>query len=410
MIRMRSRGRTSRCWRRSRPGTPNASPRMSTTISATPGAKSANWYGSSRRRRAMSTHPRAGFVSNQRSNRVKAVHTELHRSHDPQFFLVRGVVKRTTEQPERADRLLKGLKDGKHQLVEPKTFGQGPRARIHSPEYLSFLSEAWEAWTALGDSGPEMIGNIHPVRHAATYPTHITGKLGWHTADTAAPIGPGTWAAACAATDVAVTAAQMVMDGEDATYALCRPPGHHAYRDMAGGFCFLNNSAIAAAHLRQKHERAVILDVDVHHGNGTQGIFYARPDVYTVSIHADPVAYYPYVWGYAHERGEGPGLGTNLNIPLAIGTGDDGYIQAMDVARKAVKSFAPGALVIALGLDASEHDPLKGLAVTTPGFRRIGQAIAKMGLPTVFVQEGGYLSDILGANLISVLAGFEEAR
>lgn len=341
---------------------------------------------------------------------MKAVHTELHRSHDPQFFLVRGVVKRTTEQPERADRLLKGLRDGKHQLVEPTKFGQGPRARIHSPEFLSFLSEAWEAWTALGDSGPEMIGNIHPVRHAATYPTHIVGKLGWHTADTAAPIGPGTWAAACAATDVAVTAAQMVMDGEDATYALCRPPGHHAYRDMAGGFCFLNNSAIAAAHLRQKHERVVILDVDVHHGNGTQGIFYARPDVYTISIHADPVAYYPFVWGYAHEHGEGPGLGTNLNIPLAIGTGDDGYMQALDVARKAIESFAPGALVVALGLDASEHDPLKGLAVTTSGFRRIGQAIAKMGLPTVFVQEGGYLSDILGANLTSVLAGFEEAR
>lgn len=341
---------------------------------------------------------------------MKAVHTELHRSHDPQFFLVRGVVKRTTEQPERADRLLKGLKDGKHQLVEPTKFGQGPRARIHSPEYLSFLSEAWDAWTALGDSGPEMIGNIHPVRHAATYPTHIVGKLGWHTADTAAPIGPGTWAAVCAATDVAVTAAQMVMDGEDATYALCRPPGHHAYRDMAGGFCFLNNSAIAAAHLRQKHERVVILDVDVHHGNGTQGIFYARPDVYTISIHANPVAYYPYVWGYSHERGEGPGLGTNLNIPLAIGTGDDGYMQALDLARRAIESFAPGALVIALGLDASEHDPLKGLSVTTPGFRRIGQAIARMGLPTVFVQEGGYLSDILGANLTSVLAGFEEAR
>ncbi|WP_298872240.1 histone deacetylase family protein [uncultured Bradyrhizobium sp.] len=341
---------------------------------------------------------------------MKAVHTELHRSHDPQFFLVRGVVKRTTEHPERADRLLRGLKDGKHQLVEPTKFGQGPRARIHSPEYLSFLSEAWDAWTALGDSGPEMIGNVHPVRHAATYPSHIVGKLGWHTADTAAPIGPGTWAAACAATDVAVTAAQMVMDGEDATYALCRPPGHHAYRDMAGGFCFLNNSAIAAAHLRLKHERVAILDVDVHHGNGTQGIFYARPDVYTVSIHADPVAYYPYVWGYAHECGEGPGLGANLNIPLAIGTGDDGYIRAMDVARKAIESFAPGALVIALGLDASEHDPLKGLAVTTSGFRRIGQAIAKLGLPTVFVQEGGYLSDILGANLTSVLAGFEEAR
>ena len=151
---------------------------------------------------------------------MKAVYTELHRSHDPQFFLVRGVIQRTTEQPERADRLLAGLKAGKHDLVAPTVFGQGPRARVHSPEYLRFLEEAWDAWTALGDSGPEMIANMHPVRYAATYPTHIVGRLGWHTIDTSCPIGPGTWAAACAATDVATTAAQLVMDGEDATYAL----------------------------------------------------------------------------------------------------------------------------------------------------------------------------------------------
>ena len=245
----------------------------------------------------------------------------------------------------------------------------------------------------------------------ATYPTHIVGKLGWHTADTGCPIGPGTWAGACAATDVAVTAAQMVMDGEDAVYALCRPPGHHAYRDMAGGFCFLNNSAIAAAHLRLKHERVAILDVDVHHGNGTQGIFYERPDVLTVSIHADPDRSTIRSSGaMPHERGAGPGLGTNLNIPLPIGTGDDGYMQALGVAEKTIKAFAPTALVVALGLDASEHDPLAGLAVTTAGFRRIGAAIARLGLPTVFVQEGGYLSDILGANLTATLAGFEEAR
>ncbi len=341
---------------------------------------------------------------------MKAVYTELHRSHDPQFFLVRGVVRKTTEQPERADRLLGGLKAGKHDLVEPAQFGQGPRLRVHSAEYLSFLSEAWDAWSALGDAGSEMIANMHPVRNAGTYPTHIVGRLGWHTVDTACPIGPGTWAGACAASDVATTAAQMIMDGEDAVYALCRPPGHHAYRDLAGGFCFLNNSAIAACHLRLKHERVVILDVDVHHGNGTQGIFYERPDVFTISIHADPAQFYPFVWGYAHERGAGPGLGTNLNIPLPIGTKDGGYLQALDVARRSVEAFAPGALVVALGLDASEHDPLAGLAVTTDGFRRIGAAIARMGLPTVFVQEGGYLSDILGANLTAVLGGFEAAR
>ena len=341
---------------------------------------------------------------------MKAVYSEGHRSHDPQFFLVRGVVKRTTEQPERADRLLKGLSDGGHTLIAPTSFGQGPRARVHSPEYLRFLESAWDEWSALPDSGPEMIANMHPVRNAATYPTHIVGKLGWHAVDTACPIGPGTWRGACAATDVATSAAQLVLDGEDAVYALCRPPGHHAYRDQAGGFCFLNNSAIAAAHLRQKHERVAILDVDVHHGNGTQGIFYRRPDVFTVSIHADPVAYYPYVWGYAHERGEGDGLGANLNIPLPLGTGDDGYIDALKVAKNAIAAFAPTALVLALGLDASEHDPLAGLKVTTDGFRRIGEAVARFGLPTVMVQEGGYLSDILGANLSATLRGFEAAR
>jgi acetoin utilization deacetylase AcuC-like enzyme len=341
---------------------------------------------------------------------VKAVYSDKHVSHDPQFFLVRGQVKRTTEQPERAVRLLKGLHDGQHTIVAPTEFGQGPRARVHSAEYLRFLEEGWDEWTKLADYGAEMIANFHPNRVAGAYPTHIIGKLGWHTADTACPIGPGTYAGACASTDVAATAAQMVLDGEDAVYALCRPPGHHAYRDMAGGFCFMNNSAIAAEHLRQKHERVVILDVDVHHGNGTQGIFYERPDVLTVSIHADPVGYYPFVWGYAHERGEGNGLGANLNIPLPIGTGDDGYIEAMQSAAKTIKAFAPTALVVALGLDASEKDPLAALKVTTAGFARIGAELAQLGLPTVLVQEGGYLSDILGANLTSTLKGFEAAR
>ncbi|MEW6643089.1 MAG: histone deacetylase family protein [Pseudomonadota bacterium] len=341
---------------------------------------------------------------------MKAVYSEQHRSHDPQFFLVRGVVTRTTEQPERADRLLAGVKAGGHTLVAPTAFGGGPRAQVHSADYLRFLAEAWDAWVALGDAGPEMIANIHPVRHGATYPTHIVGRLGWHTADTACPIGPGTWAGACASSDVATTAAQLVLDGEDAAYALCRPPGHHAFRDMAGGFCFLNNSAIAVAHLRQRHARVAILDVDVHHGNGTQGIFYERPDVLTVSIHADPSFFYPFVWGHAHERGAGAGLGANHNIPLPRGTGDDDYLVAFAEAEKTIRAFAPGALVVALGLDASVHDPLAGLAVTTDGFRRIGAAIARLGLPTVLVQEGGYLSDVLGANLTATLAGFEAAR
>lgn len=342
---------------------------------------------------------------------MKAVYSDAHQSHDPQFFLVRGVVRKTTEQPERAARLLSGLNSGKHTIVAAQSFGAGPRARVHSPDYLAFLEHGFEEWRALGDSNSEMIPNIHPQRgETASYPTGIVGKLGWHTADTACPIGAGTFAAACAAADVATTAAQMVLDGEDTVYALCRPPGHHAYRDMAGGFCYLNNSAIAAAHLRQKHERVAILDVDVHHGNGTQGIFYDRGDVLTVSIHAHPGSYYPFFVGYAHETGTGAGQGANLNIPLPLGTGDADYLKALDRAAKTIKAFAPGALVVALGLDASEADPLQGLKITTEGFGQIGAAIACLGLPTTLVQEGGYLSDILGVNLAAVLKGYEAAR
>ncbi|MCK6450303.1 MAG: histone deacetylase family protein [Alphaproteobacteria bacterium] len=342
---------------------------------------------------------------------MKTVYSEGHRTHDPQFFLVRGVVRKTTEQPERADRLLSGLGSGRNDLVPATEFGAGPRARVHSPEYLDFLARCWDEWKALPDAGSEMIANVHPVRQPyGTYPSGIVGRLGWHSADTSCPIGPGTYAAACAAADVAATAAELVLNGEDAVYALCRPPGHHAYRDMAGGFCYLNNTAIAAAHLRLKHERVAVLDVDVHHGNGTQGIFYERPDVLTVSIHADPTRYYPFFWGYAHERGAGSGTGANLNLPLPIGTGDADYLAALDAASRAIKAFAPGALVIALGLDASEADPLAGMKITTDGFKRIGAAVARLGLPTVLVQEGGYLSEVLGINLAAVLRGFEGAR
>ena len=343
---------------------------------------------------------------------MKAVYSDAHRSHDPKFFLVRGVVRQTTEQPERAERLLAGLKSGRHRIVPARSFGGGPAARVHSPQYLAFLAEAWSEWQALGnDAGAEMIANMHPVRQQpGSYPVGIVGRLGWHTADTACPIGPGTYAAAVAAADVAATAAELVLEGDDSVYALCRPPGHHAFRDMAGGFCYLNNSAIAAAHLRQKHERVAVLDVDVHHGNGTQGIFYECADVLTISLHADPARYYPYFWGHAHECGAGPGLGANLNLPLPLGTGDDDYLAALATAVKTIKAFAPGALVVALGLDASEADPLAGLKITTDGFRRIGAVLGRIGLPTVLVQEGGYLSDILGSNLAAVLEGYEASR
>jgi len=337
---------------------------------------------------------------------MKAIFDPVQQKHNPQFFLIRGSVTASTEQPERADRLLAGLKSAGISVSAATDHGAGPRAAIHTPEYLNFLKSAHSEWQSLpGEPSAEVIPNIHPQRYAATYPTGIVGRAGWHMADTACPIGPHTYEAACAAANTALTAADLVLNGERSAYALCRPPGHHAFADMAGGFCFLNNSAITAQYLRSKHERVAILDVDVHHGNGTQGIFYRRRDVLTVSIHCNPDSFYPFVWGYGHERGEGDGEGFNLNLPLAANTGDEGFLDALVRARVAIDAYSPTALVVALGLDASEHDPLKGLAITTQGFGEIGAAIAALNLPTVYVQEGGYLSDVLTDNLASFLNG-----
>ena len=338
---------------------------------------------------------------------MKAYYDPQHAEHHPKFFLVRGRIRESTEVPERAGRLYQALVEGGHEILAPRRFGRGPVAAVHSAAYLRFLEEAPAAWAALGDASAEIVANVHPNRHeAGGYPESIVGRAGWHMADTACPIGPGTFAAALRAADVAVSAAQAVVGGERAAYALCRPPGHHAYADMAGGFCFLNNTAIAAQYLSERLGRIAVLDVDVHHGNGTQSIFWERGDVMTVSVHADPANFYPFFWGHAGERGGGAGEEANLNLPLALGTGDEGVLAALAVAAEALHGFAPAALVVALGLDASEEDPLRGLAVTTQGFSRIGAAIDGLGLPTVLVQEGGYLSPVLGRNLAAVLGAF----
>lgn len=336
---------------------------------------------------------------------MKAAYHNDQALHDPNFFLIRGQVSESKEKPERADRLKAGLDRVGIPLVMAQDYGGGPQAAIHTPEFLNFLRTAHQEWQGLDSPSAEVVPNVHPSRFPATYPTHIVGRAGWHMADTACPIGEHTFKAACASANSAVTAADMLLKGEKSAYALCRPPGHHAYADMAGGFCFMNNSAIATQFLRSEHDRVAILDVDVHHGNGTQGIFYKRKDVFTVSIHCDPVFFNPFFWGHACERGEGEGEGFNLNIPLAPLSGDDVFIDALTKARTSIEAFAPTALVVALGLDASEHDPLQGLSVTTPGFARIGAAIAAMGLPTVYVQEGGYLSEILTDNLASFMTG-----
>ncbi|MDW3204008.1 MAG: histone deacetylase family protein [Alphaproteobacteria bacterium] len=326
--------------------------------------------------------------------------------HDPQMFLVSGAPQPSPEKPARATRLLESARTAGLSQIAPEDYGLGPIARVHTPEYIAFLSGIYERWQRIDGASPEVIPNIHPDRRDGSYPASAVGQAGYHQADTACPIGPKSWQSIYWSANCAVGAARAVRDGEGAAYALCRPPGHHAFKDLAGGFCFVNNSAVAAAELLTRMERVAILDVDLHHGNGTQGIFYERADVLTVSIHADPVRFYPFFWGHADERGAGPGLSYNLNLPIPRGTADAEYMPVLDQAVARIEAFAPDAIVVALGLDGYEGDPFGGLSISTDGFAKIGAKVATLGKPTVLVQEGGYLCDELGLNLESFLDGY----
>ena len=337
---------------------------------------------------------------------MKAFFANEQKRHDPKGFLSSGAPQPNPEQPERAERLLAGARAAGCDILRPREHGLGPIAAVHTPEYLEFLENIYPRWRRIDGASQEVIPNIHPLARDGRYPASAVGQAGYHMADTSCPISAETWESACWSAWSAVDAADAVLAGERAAYALCRPPGHHAFADVAGGFCFINNSAVVAQRLLSKSDRVAILDVDLHHGNGTQGIFYARSDVLTVSIHADPVRFYPFFWGHADERGDGPGLGYNLNLPLPRKTGDDGFMAALDAGTSRIRSYAPDALVVALGLDAFEGDPFGGLSVTTDGFARIAETIAGLRLPTVIVQEGGYLCDELGANLTSLLGGW----
>jgi acetoin utilization deacetylase AcuC-like enzyme len=338
---------------------------------------------------------------------MQAFDHPLESAHAPQFFLMRGVLRPNFEVPARAAALREGLKA---LGIAPDTPALPDRAlleRIHSPDYLDWLRDGPAEWASAPDAGPEIVANIHPspemLAQGARPSTKATGKAGWYTADTACPVGPGTWQAATAAAGCALAAAAVAAKGGTA-YALCRPPGHHAYAARAGGHCYVNNAALAAQALRDAGAaRVAVLDIDSHHGNGTQGIFWSRADVLTVSIHADPNSYYPWFVGHEAEAGAGSGAGFNLNLPLPMGTGDEHWLEAVAAGIARVRAFGAEALVLSLGLDASEHEPLAALRVTADGFARAAAAIAALGLPTAIIQEGGYNADVIGALLARFL-------
>ncbi|WP_138470077.1 histone deacetylase family protein [Poseidonocella sp. HB161398] len=337
---------------------------------------------------------------------MKCFYAPETEAHDPQFRLTHGRLLHNAEQAERARLLLAGLD---RLGLATETPPEAPRAAleaVHTADFLDFLEHAWDEWQKLPNCGPEVVPNVFAQKAGSTYPRDsIVGRAGWHMGDTSAPIGPGSWQATRRAADCAVAAAGAVLAGDPMAYALTRPPGHHSTADTAAGHCLMNVSAIAVERLRTRHARVATLDIDVHHGNGTQGVFYGRADVQTVSIHADPASYYPFFVGYAHETGEGAGEGFNLNIPLPRTTTDDAWLAAIETGLARIAAFAPGALVVPLGLDAHENDPLAGMKISWDGFREAGKMIAAAGYPTVLVQEGGYLSEDLTTSLESFLSG-----
>ncbi len=305
---------------------------------------------------------------------------------------------------------------GGFELQAPDDFGLEPILAVHDPGLVRYLETAWDEWLAGGTGGDSIVPDT--LRHPGLRPTGDVwpepespcGRVGYWTFDTATPIVAGTWQAARSAVDVALTAAARILDGAPVAYGLCRPPGHHAARDLFGGYCYLNNAAIAAHWLTQRTDAAVaILDVDVHHGNGSQAIFWERPDVLFVSLHSDPRGMYPYYVGHADEVGGGAGTGRNINLPLPPGTDDAAYLAALDVGLARIADFGPSTLVVSLGLDTYALDPIGGFGLTAPGFAAMGRRVALLGVPTVVLQEGGYHIGDLGGNVVAWLRGFRPA-
>ena len=287
---------------------------------------------------------------------------------------------------------------------------------MHDPGLVRFLATAWEEYQReqgpTHDVVPDVFAMSACAREWATVPSRrgSSAQLGWWCFETTTPITEGTYAAARSAVDVALSAATTVLAGEQAAYGLCRPPGHHAATGLYGGYCFFNNAAIAASHIASTTgSRVAVLDVDYHHGNGTQQIFYGRDDVAFVSLHGDPVRAYPYHTGFADETGCGAGSGSTFNVPLPARIDDDAYVRELDRALDAIDAFDPAVVVVSLGVDTYEDDPMCDLSITTEGFRRCGAAVAARGCPLVILQEGGYADDALGANVTSWLNGVSGA-
>ncbi len=336
-------------------------------------------------------------------------YSPAHLEHAPAQEFERGRLTPAVEVPERAERVRRRIAErGIGPVLPPTPFDDSAILRVHDESLVRFLAIAHDEWRArYGEDAGDAIPSSWPARTLQQRRNgDVESKLGTFSFDTATPVTRGTWAATRAAVDVALSGAKAVAEGEAGAFALTRPPGHHAAGDLFGGYCYLNNGAIAAQWLADRGLKPAILDVDYHHGNGTQAIFYGRDDVLFCSLHADPATDYPHYAGFADECGDGRGEGATLNLPMPRETEWATYAQALARASAAITDFGADVLLVSLGLDTYEHDPISFFRLRTEDYLRMGTAIAKIGKPTLFVFEGGYHIESLAENTTNVLEGF----
>ena len=350
---------------------------------------------------------------------MPVVWSDRCRLHDPGGEIFVGVRTPGTEVVARADVILAALAEADAGVVDAEQHSDAALHAVHDAALLEFLESAWRKWTGAGLDRERHQDRVVPYvfAHAAltsgrraAVPTAVWARTGYFAYDTMTLIGPGTWEAARAAVDSALTAVDLVAAGAPCAYACCRPPGHHVCRACYGGSCYLNNSAVAAAALAGRLGGPVaVLDIDAHHGNGTQEIFYERGDVLVGSVHVDPgTGWFPHFVGFSDETGSGDGAGANKNLPLAPGAGDEPWLDAVNELADWARTAGATSLVVPLGVDAAAGDPESPLRVSAAGFRRAGRLLGRLGLPTVLVQEGGYDLESLGQLVREVLLGVEE--
>lgn len=340
---------------------------------------------------------------------VLTIHSEAHKLRDSKTELFGGELVYPHERPSRVRYILDRISEtGLGEVREPRDFGIEPILRVHDAGLVEFLRTAWDEWIKTGYKGEAMPICWPARRMAVRIPDYIEGKMGYYALSSETSISAGTWEASLASAHVALTGAEIIDSGANSIFSLCRPPGHHAARDMYGGYCFLNNAAIAAQYyLDHGADRVAVLDVDFHHGNGTQDIFYDRGDVAYLSLHGDPRDAFPHFLGYSDETGQGDGEGCNFNYPMNPGTGYDKWGSALEDALSKIGKFGAEVLVLSLGVDAFEADPISFFKLTSDDFTSCGAAIAELRIPTHFVMEGGYDIDEIGINTVNVLQGFE---